>query len=59
MTFQIFDEKLKVDQRISRFIMPIGTINMDGTALFLTVSIMFIAQINNIPLGVGQLITIA
>lgn len=59
ITFQIFDEKLKVDQRISRFIMPIGTINMDGTALFLTVSIMFIAQINNIPLGIGHLITIA
>jgi len=58
ITFQIMDERVKVDKRITRFILPIGTINMDGTALFLTVSVIFIAQMNNIPLGVGELLTI-
>ena len=59
ITFQIMDEKAKVDRRITRFILPIGTINMDGTALFLTVSLVFIAQMNNMVLGVGEIITIA
>ncbi|KAK9508080.1 hypothetical protein O3M35_007822 [Rhynocoris fuscipes] len=58
ITFRIMDEKVKVDKRITRFILPIGTINMDGTALFLTVSVIFIAQMNNIHLGLGELMTI-
>lgn len=52
------DEKVKADKRITRFILPIGTINMDGTALFITVSVIFIAQMNNITLGIGDLFTI-
>ncbi|CAH1403487.1 unnamed protein product [Nezara viridula] len=58
LTFRIMDEKVKADKRITRFILPIGTINMDGTALFITVSVIFIAQMNNIALGIGDLCTI-
>ncbi|KAL1139515.1 hypothetical protein AAG570_006498 [Ranatra chinensis] len=58
ITFQIMDEKAKVDKQITRFILPIGTINMDGTALFLTVSLIFIAQMNNIYLGIGEIVTV-
>lgn len=50
---------MKVDPRISRFILPIGaTVNMDGTALFVSVASIFIAQINEIPLSMGEYVTI-
>jgi len=52
-------QKNKVDPRISKFVLPIGaTVNMDGTALFVTVASIFIAQMNNIELNAGQLATV-
>jgi len=36
---------LKIDKRITRFILPVGTtINMDGTALYEAVSAIFIGR---------------
>lgn len=59
VTFQCMDDKLKVDQRITRFILPIGcSINMDGTALFLSSASVFIAQMNSMSLAVGDLVTL-
>ncbi|PSN53710.1 Excitatory amino acid transporter 3 [Blattella germanica] len=53
------DEKVRVDPRISRFILPIGcTINMDGTALFVAVASFFIAQMNDLQLSIGEIITV-
>ena len=52
-------EKARVDRRISKFVMPIGaTVNMDGTAMFVTVASIFIAQLNNIPLNAADYVTI-
>ena len=52
-------ENNKVDPRISKFVLPIGaTVNMDGTALFVTVASIFIAQMNSIPLDAGALTTV-
>ena len=52
-------EKNKVDPRISKFVLPIGaTVNMDGTALFVTVASIFIAQMNNIELNAGDYVTV-
>ena len=52
-------EKAGVDRRISKFVMPIGaTVNMDGTAIFVTVASIFIAQLNNIPLNGADYVTI-
>ena len=52
-------EKNGVDPRISKFVLPIGaTVNMDGTALFVTVASIFIAQMNNIPLNAGDYATV-
>ncbi|CAH1781859.1 unnamed protein product [Owenia fusiformis] len=60
VTFNCLEEKLGVDKRVTRFVLPIGaTINMDGTALYEAVAAIFIAQINNIPLDIGQIITIS
>ncbi|XP_068106241.1 neutral amino acid transporter B(0) [Hyperolius riggenbachi] len=53
------EEKNGVSKQISRFILPIGaTVNMDGAALFQCVAAVFIAQLNNIPLGFIEIITI-
>ena len=42
-----------------RFVLPIGaTVNMDGTALFVTSASLFIAQMNNIELGLGEYATV-
>ena len=52
-------EKNKVDPRISKFVLPIGaTVNMDGTALFVTVASIFIAQMNNIQLTMVDYVTV-
>ncbi|XP_011186772.1 excitatory amino acid transporter isoform X1 [Zeugodacus cucurbitae] len=59
ITFRCMNDKLRVDQRISRFVLPIGcNINMDGTALFISIASIFIAQMSGIPLGFGELVTV-
>jgi len=53
------DEKVRVDPRISRFILPIGcSINMDGTAMFVAVATFFIAQMNEMQLSLGEIISV-
>lgn len=59
VTFRCLEENLKVDRRVTRFILPIGaTINMDGTALYEAVAPIFIAQMNGIDLSFGQIIIV-
>nr|XP_029136778.1 excitatory amino acid transporter 2-like isoform X1 [Labrus bergylta] len=60
VTFRCLEENLKVDKRVTRFVLPIGaTINMDGTALYEAVAAIFIAQMNDIDLDTGQIITVS
>ncbi|XP_043917034.1 excitatory amino acid transporter 3 [Protopterus annectens] len=60
VTFKCAEENNRVDKRITRFVLPVGaTINMDGTALYEAVAAIFIAQLNDYPLDVGQIITIS
>lgn len=60
VTFRCAEEKNQVDKRITRFVLPVGaTINMDGTALYEAVAAVFIAQLNNMDLSIGQIITIS
>lgn len=59
VTFRCLEENLKVDKRVTRFVLPIGaTINMDGTALYEAVAAIFIAQMNDITLDGGQIVTV-
>ncbi|KAK0094346.1 hypothetical protein PV326_011172 [Microctonus aethiopoides] len=52
-------DKLRVDPRVTRFVLPIGcNINMDGTALFVATASVFIAQMNGIFLGFGEIVTV-
>lgn len=48
-----------VDPRVSSFVIPVGaTINMDGTALYEAVAALFIAQVNDMSMDFGQIVTI-
>ena len=48
-----------VDKRSVKFVLPIGaTINMDGTALYEAVAVMFIAQAYGITMGMGEQVII-
>jgi len=58
VTFRCMKEN-GVDPRITKFVVPIGaTVNMDGTALFVTTASIFIAQMNSIELDAGSYVTI-
>ncbi|XP_046520538.1 excitatory amino acid transporter 3 isoform X2 [Equus quagga] len=60
ITLQCAEEKNHIDKRITRFMLPIGaTINMDGGAVYEAVAAVFIAQLNNLDLDIGQIITIS
>ncbi|OPJ79594.1 excitatory amino acid transporter 3 [Patagioenas fasciata monilis] len=60
VTFRCAEEKNLIDKRITRFVLPVGaTINMDGTALYEAVAAVFIAQLNDLQLDVGKIVTIS
>ncbi|XP_027870150.1 excitatory amino acid transporter 3-like isoform X5 [Xiphophorus couchianus] len=60
ITLQCCEENMKVNVRLCRLMLPIATtINKNGTALYEVIAVVFIAQINNIVLDVGQIIIIA
>jgi len=59
VTINCLEEKNGVDPLVSRFVLPIGaTINMDGTALYLPVGAIYIAQLCGMPLTLGNIIAI-
>ncbi|WP_462137818.1 dicarboxylate/amino acid:cation symporter [Candidatus Mycalebacterium sp.] len=52
-------EDAKVSRRVGNFVLPLGaTVNMDGTALYEAVAVIFIAQVYAVPLDSGALIII-
>ncbi|MFH4981552.1 hypothetical protein AB6A40_008261 [Gnathostoma spinigerum] len=60
ISMQCLEQKLNIDRRISRFVLPLGTtINMDGSALYEAVAVLFIAQLNNVHLSVAEIITVS
>ena len=53
------ETKAGVSPLISKFVLPVGaTINMDGTALYEAVAAIFIAQLNDIHLSTGEIVTV-
>ncbi|XP_034937906.1 excitatory amino acid transporter-like [Chelonus insularis] len=60
ITFRCLEENNKVDPRVTRFVVSVGaTVNMDGTALYEAIAAIFIAQMNGINLGFGDVITVS
>ncbi len=59
LTITNVTENAKVSPKVSKFVLPLGaTINMDGTALYESVAVIFIAQSYGIQLGGGELVVI-
>ncbi len=59
VSFRCCEENLKVPRKVSSFVLPLGaTINMDGTALYQGLCVLFIAQVFGVDLTVTQLMTI-
>ena len=58
-TMEVAERDLNVSKKISSFTLPLGTtINMDGTAIYQGVCVMFVAQALNIDLSMGDYITV-
>jgi Na+/H+-dicarboxylate symporter len=59
ITIQVAEEQLGTSTRVASFVLPLGaTINMDGTALYQGVAVMFIAQVFGIDLSVPEQLTV-
>ncbi|WP_417362732.1 dicarboxylate/amino acid:cation symporter [Galbibacter sp.] len=59
VTLECVEDNLKVDKKITSFVLPIGaTVNMDGTCLYQSVAVVFLAQLHMIDLTLGQQLTI-
>lgn len=54
VTMRAVQENAGVSKRVSSFTLPLGsTVNMDGTALYECVAVIFVAQVMGIELGMG------
>jgi DAACS family dicarboxylate/amino acid:cation (Na+ or H+) symporter len=58
-TLRVAEEELKVPAEVASFVVPLGaTINMNGTALFEGVTVLFVAQVFGISLPFTQQIVV-
>jgi Na+/H+-dicarboxylate symporter len=58
-TLECAEENAKISNKSASFVLPIGaTINMDGTALYEAVAVIFIAQVYNIPMDITMLVVV-
>ncbi|MDW7670402.1 MAG: dicarboxylate/amino acid:cation symporter [Bacillota bacterium] len=59
VTIKCARENLGISQKVASFVLPLGaTINMDGTALYQGVSVLFVAQVYGVELTMAQMGTI-
>ena len=61
LTMQCVEERAGVSNKVSSFVLPLGaTINMDGTALYEVVAVLFIAQLTpGVDLTIAQQVIVA
>jgi hypothetical protein len=54
------EENNNISQEITRFVLPLGaTVNMDGTAIYYPIAVIFVANIQGMYLSFGEQITVA
>ena len=59
VTLKTAEEDLRVDARVSKFVIPLGTtVNMDGTALYQVIAVFFLAQLFAIELSMISILII-
>lgn len=58
-TLHCMNDKMKSDSRISKFVLTLGVnLNTNGTAMFLSISAIFISRLDGAPLSYSTLFTI-
>ncbi len=59
ISIEVAETKGGVSKKVAGFVLPLGaTINMDGTALYESIAVMFIANLSGVELSLAQQITI-
>ncbi len=59
VSLDIAENRLGINKEIAAFTIPLGsTINMDGTAIMQGVATLFVAQVYNIPMTLGMMLTV-
>ncbi len=60
VTLASVEERAGVKNRVSSFVLPLGaTINMDGTALYEVIAVIFIANVSGVELSIAQQVVVA
>ena len=55
VTMRAVQDEAGVSKRVASFTLPLGaTVNMDGTALYECVAVLFVAQVMGIEMGIGS-----
>ena len=59
VTLKTAEENLKIDTRVSKFVIPLGTtVNMEGTALYQVIAVFFLAQLFAIELSMISILVV-
>ena len=59
ITLKTAEDDLKIDPKVSKFVIPLGTtVNMDGTALYQVIAVFFLAQLFAIELSLLAMLVI-
>lgn len=60
LTLRTADEKLKLRNEVSHFVIPLGTtINMDGTAIYQIIAALFLTQVFGIDLTLSETVVLS
>ncbi len=55
VSIKVSQEKGGVSKETAGFVLPLGaTVSMDGTAAYLTIAVLYIANLAGVPLGIGE-----
>ncbi len=60
LTLTSVEQRAGISNRVGSFVLPLGaTVNMDGTALYEVVAVLFIAQYSGIEIGLAEQVIVA
>lgn len=59
VSLEVAEKKLGVSNQLTSFVLPVGaTLNMNGSALYKGLTVVFLAQVYGVPLGPPEYVTI-